>query len=177
LKGGQIGSIKPAGRLLQLSQSKRGNMQLFFEDYLLNLQELHNDILNALKDLPPTALDWSPAENVNSINVLVVHTAGAQRFLIGEAVAGEPANRDREAEFKVRGLDVEALTQRLNESFEYIRTVLDGLTVDDLAAVHDFRGRERSVAWILGHALKHTATHMGHIQLMCQVWEMYGKKM
>jgi hypothetical protein len=105
----------------------------------------------------------------------VVHTTGAQRFLIGEAVGGDPANRDREAEFKVQGLDVDALTQRINESYAYIRSVLDGLTVDDLAAVRDFRGRERSVAWILGHALKHTATHMGHIQLMRQVWEMYGE--
>ena len=152
-------------------------MQPFFEDYLLNLQELHNDILNALKDLPPTALDWSPAENVNSINVLVVHTVGAQRFLIGEAVGGHSADRDRDAEFEAHGLDVETLTQRLNESFEYVRSVLDGLTVDDLASVREFRGRERSVAWILGHALKHTAAHMGHIQLMRQVWEMYGKKM
>jgi uncharacterized damage-inducible protein DinB len=150
-------------------------MQPYFEDYLLNLQELHDDILNALKDLPPAALDWSPTPDVNSINVLVVHTTGAQRFLIGEAVGGDPANRDREAEFKVQGLDVDALTQRINESYAYIRSVLDGLTVDDLAAVRDFRGRERSVAWILGHALKHTATHMGHIQLMRQVWEMYGE--
>jgi uncharacterized damage-inducible protein DinB len=150
-------------------------MDSFFEDYLWNLIELHNDILDALKDLPPAALDWSPAAEINSIVALVVHTVGAQRFLIGEAVASDPANRDREAEFKVRGLDVEALAQHLNASLEYIRSVLEGLTVDDLAAMRDFRGRERSVAWILGHALKHTATHMGHIQLMRQVWELYGK--
>jgi uncharacterized damage-inducible protein DinB len=150
-------------------------MQSYFEDYLLNLQELHNDILNALNDLPPAALDWSPAPDVNSINVLVVHTTGAQRFLIGEAVGGDPANRDREAEFKVQGLDAEALIQRLNKSYEYIRSVLDDLTVDDLATLRDFRGNKKSVAWILGHALKHTATHMGQIQLMHQVWEMYGK--
>jgi len=151
-------------------------MQTYFEDYLLNLQELHSDILNALKNLPVAALDWSPAADVNSINVLVVHTVGAQRFLVGESVAGDPANRDRDAEFKVHGLDAEALAQHLNESFEYVRSVLAGLTVEDLASVRDFRGRERSVAWILGHALKHTAIHQGHIQLMRQFWELYGGK-
>jgi len=151
-------------------------MQTYFEDYLQNLQELHSDILNALKNLPVAALDWSPAADVNSINVLVVHTVGAQRFLVGESVAGDPANRDRDAEFKVHGLDAEALAQRLNESFEYVRSVLAGLTVEDLASVRDFRGRERSVAWILGHALKHTAIHLGHIQLMRQFWELYGGK-
>jgi uncharacterized damage-inducible protein DinB len=151
-------------------------MQPFFEDYLLNLKELHNDILSALKDLPPAALDWSPAADVNSINVLVIHTTGAQRFLIGEAVGGDPAHRDREAEFKVHGMGAEVLVQRLDDSFEYVRTVLDRLTVEDLAVRRVFRGSDRSVAWILDHALKHTATHMGHIQLMRQMWEMYGKE-
>ena len=150
-------------------------MQPYFEDYLQNMQELHNDILNTLKDLPPAALDWSPAVEMNSINVLVTHTVGAQRFWIGEALAGDPANRDREAEFKVHGLDANELVQRLNKSFEYIRATLESRTVDDLAGMRETSGRERSVAWILGHALKHTATHMGHIQLMRQLWEMYGE--
>ena len=149
-------------------------MQPFFEAYLLNLRELHNDILNALKDLPSAALDWSPAAEVNSIDALVIHTVGAQRFLIGEVVGGNPANRDREAEFRVHGLEAESLTQRLNESYEYIHDVLENLTLDDLNASRDFRGCQTTVAWVLGHALKHTATHMGHIQLMRQVWEMYG---
>ena len=46
-------------------------MEPYFEDYLLNLGELHNDILNVLKDLPPEALDWSPGQDVNSLTVLV----------------------------------------------------------------------------------------------------------
>ena len=150
-------------------------MQPYFEDYLLNLKELHKDILNALNGLPPVALDWSPAPDVNSINVLVVHTVGAQRFLIGEIVAGEPATRDRDAEFQVQGLNAETLTRYLNESFEFIRSTLNNLNLNDLTSQRNFRGRETSVAWVLGHALKHTATHMGHIQLMRQIWELYGE--
>lgn len=150
-------------------------MQPFFEDYLLNLNELHSEIIRALENLPPAALDWSPAADMNSINVLVTHIIGAQRFWIGEAVAGDPAYRDREAEFKVRGLDADTLVQRLNESYAYARSILEGLSVDDLAGIRDLRERERSVAWILGHALKHTAIHVGHIQLMRQLWEIYGE--
>ena len=150
-------------------------MQPYFEDYLLIIQELYDDILNTLKDLPPVALDWSPAADMNSINVLVTHTVGAQRFLIGEAVAGDPANRDREAEFKVHGLEKDILVQRLTDSLAYLRSALEGFTIVDLASMRDFRGRQRSVAWILSHALKHTAAHMGHIQLMRQLWELYGQ--
>jgi uncharacterized damage-inducible protein DinB len=150
-------------------------MQPFFEDYLLNLGELHNDIIDALKGLPLAALEWSPAADINSIDVLVVHTVGAQRFLIGEAVGGDPGNRDREAEFQVHGLDADVLTQRLNQSLEYIRSVLERLTVEDISSPRDFREGKRSVGWILDHALKHTATHMGHVQLMRQLWELYGE--
>jgi len=149
-------------------------METYFKHYLLNLKELHNDFHTALKDLPPAAMDWSPAPDVNSVNVLVVHTVGAQRFLIGEVVAGEPPTRDRDAEFKVRGLDAESLAQRLSESFEYVRSVLDGLTMDNLSDPCNFRGQDTTVAWVLGHALKHTATHLGHIQLMRQFWKLYG---
>jgi len=150
-------------------------MESYFEDYLWNLKELHKDILDAIKDLPPAALDWSPAAEMNSISALVVHTVGAQRFLIGEVVADEPADRDREAEFKVHGVDAGELAQRLNDSFEYIRSALEGLPADELAKMRGFRGRERSVAWITGHTLKHTATHMGQIQLMRQLWKIYGE--
>ena len=150
-------------------------MQTVFEDYLQNIEELHNEIQNKLKDLPPDALDWSPTADMNSINALVVHTVGAQRFMIGEVVAGDPAHRDRDAEFKVRGLEKNELIRRLNNSFKSIKTALETMSVDSLAETRDFRGKTRTVAWIFGHALKHTATHMGHIQLMRQFWEMYGK--
>jgi len=151
-------------------------MQSYFEDYLSNLNDLHSEILDALSELSPAALDWSPAEDVNSINVLVVHTTGAQRFWIGEVLGGDPAHRDRESEFKVHGLEKATLEQRLNDSLAYVRSTLEDLTVEDLAATRQRPDRERSVAWILGHVLKHTATHLGHIQLMCQLWELYGDK-
>ena len=149
-------------------------MQTYFENYLQNLKELHTDMINAFQELPPAALDWSPVKDMNSISVLIVHTVGAQRFLIGEIVAGDTLNRDRDAEFKVSGLDVAALKNHLNESFEYIRSVLNGLTADDLTSPRDFRGRDTTVSWVLGHALKHTATHLGHIQVTRQFWELYG---
>jgi uncharacterized damage-inducible protein DinB len=150
-------------------------MQPFFEDYLLNLNELHDEILNALKDLPPAALDWSPDAGINSINVLVTHTVGSQRYWIGEVVAGDPANRDREAEFQVHGLEKDTLVQRLIDSLAYVRTALEGLTLEELSSPRDLPRGGRSVAWVLGHALKHTATHVGHVQLTRQLWEMYGK--
>ncbi|MBK8022340.1 MAG: hypothetical protein IPK19_13175 [Chloroflexi bacterium] len=44
-----------------------------------------------------------PGEDMNSLVVLVVHTTGSARFWIGEVGVGDPAYRDRPAEFQAKG--------------------------------------------------------------------------
>jgi uncharacterized damage-inducible protein DinB len=148
-------------------------MQTFYADCLNNLQELHNDVVKALEGLPAEALDWSPKADVNSITVLIVHLTGSQRFLFGEVIGGQDVHRDREAEFQVKGHTPDQLTQRLTDSLEYIKVVLEGLTLADLEAKRMFRTREVTVGWVIGHALKHTATHLGNIQVMHDLWDQF----
>lgn len=148
-------------------------MQTFYADCLNNLQELHEDVVKALGGLPPEALDWSPKPGVNSITTLVVHMTGAERFLFGEVIGGLAMNRDREAEFRARGLEPGALTQRLRDSRTFIADVLEPLTLADLETKRLLRSHERTVGWVIGHALKHTATHLGHIQVMRDLWEQF----
>ena len=62
-------------------------MQSFFTNYLSNLQELHNDIRSTLEGLPQKALDWTPGFGINSLNVLVAHLTGAERYWLGDVVA------------------------------------------------------------------------------------------
>ena len=141
-------------------------MQRYFEDYMNNLNELHSDIENAMDGLTPAALDWVPQPGMNSIGVMVFHLTGAERYLIGEVITGDKSNRDRDAEFKVQGMELNALLKRLADNRTYISGVLEGLTLTDLETRRMFRHqREVTVGWLLGHALKHTATHMGQIQL------------
>jgi hypothetical protein len=147
-------------------------MQTFFEDWLNNLQELHGDIEKALDGLPPAALDWTPQPGMNSLVAMVVHVTGAERFLIGDVIAGDASNRDRESEFKARDLQPAALVKRLADSRAYIASVLEKLMLADLETKRPFRNqREVTVGWVLGHALKHTATHLGHVQLMRDLWD------
>ena len=44
-----------------------------------------------------------------AIAVMVFHLTGAERFLIGEVITGDNSNRDRDAEFKVHGMELTAL--------------------------------------------------------------------
>jgi hypothetical protein len=140
---------------------------------MFNLRELHKDIENALDGLPLEALDWSPKPGVNPITVLIVHLTGSQRFLFGEVIGGQDIHRDREAEFGAKGLAPDELKQRLSDNLTYIAEVLEPLTLADLESKRMFRTREVTVGWVIGHALSHTATHLGHIQVMRDLWDQF----
>jgi uncharacterized damage-inducible protein DinB len=145
----------------------------FFEAYLDRLQELHEDIEKALEGLPQAGLDWLPGKEMNSIAVLVVHLAGAERYWIGDVLGGDPSNRNRDMEFQVHGLSGQDLKDRLSDSLAYIRNQVSALNLQDLAAQRTsqrYREGEVSVAWSLLHVLEHTALHLGHIQVARQLW-------
>lgn len=153
-------------------------MQSFFVNYLSNLQEFHDEIRKAIKGLPQHALDWNYSPDMNSMNVLVVHLIGAERYWIGDVIAGEPSGRDRESEFMVRGLSEIELLEKLNEIENYIQRKLEAFTLQevDVSRISPRNSREVTVGWALCHTLKHTAVHVGHIQITHQLWEKQQTK-
>jgi uncharacterized damage-inducible protein DinB len=148
-------------------------MEAFYADWLSNLQELHDDVAKTIEGLPPEALDWSPKEGVNSITVLIVHLTGSQRFHFAEVIGGQDIHRDRDAEFRAQGFTIEELTKRLGDNIVYITGELKKLTITDLERKCMFRTRDTTIGWVLGHSLKHTATHLGHIQVMRDLWQQF----
>ena len=145
----------------------------FFADYVDNLADLHTDMMKAVRHLPAEALDWVPFPEGNSLSVLMVHTAGAEKFWIGDVVANESSGRDRPEEFRVRNLTLQDLEARLNESLGYAELVVGKLELEVMEAkrIDPRNGQEVTVAWALAHALKHTALHLGHIQITRQLWD------
>ena len=148
-------------------------MKLFFADFFERLSEQHEGFKDALEGLPPEALDWRPGPEMNSIAVLVTHTAGAQRYWIGEVAGQDPASRHRPSEFEASNQSVESLTRRLDEVLAHSQQVLSQLEMEDLQEIrHDFLFDDNvSVAWCLAHALDHTALHLGHVQITRQLWD------
>jgi uncharacterized damage-inducible protein DinB len=147
-------------------------MQTFFAEYLVLLKRCHDDIVQAVEGLPSAALDWTPGREMNSIGVLMTHIIGSERYMIGDIAALESSNRDREAEFQVHGLELDALKQRLTDNLEYARTVVEKMSLQDLESKRVLpSGREYTVAWALLHGLEHATLHLGQIQLTRQLWE------
>jgi len=148
-------------------------MQTFFKEYINLLQDCHNNILQALEGLPQAALDWTPGQDMNSISVLIFHTTGSVRFWIGDIAAQEPSNRDRDAEFKVHGVEADILRKRLADNLEYAHNTLNKFTIQDLETkrISAMDGSEYKMAWVLLHALEHATLHLGQIQITRQLWE------
>ena len=148
-------------------------MQTFFTNYVSLLQDCHNDILEALKGLPPAALDWTPGPDMNSISVLVFHLTGAERYWIGDVAAQDPKERDRDAEFRVRAVGVDILKKRLADNLEYARNTLTSFTIQDLETtrISARDGQSYTVGWALLHALEHASLHLGQIQITRQLWD------
>ena len=151
-------------------------MQSFFENYLDLLQDCHNGILQALEGLPQSALDWVPGQDMNSIAVLLAHITGSERYWIGDIAAQESSNRNRDAEFRVRGVEVDVFRKKLADNLDYARNVLEKMSLKDLesARVSPNNEREYTVAWALLHALEHATSHLGQIQITRQLWEQRG---
>ena len=148
-------------------------MHVILNAYLERLEALHSDIWRAIAGLPPEALDWLPGPGMNSLSVLVVHLAGAERYWIGDMAGEDSSGRVREAEFQVKGLKVEMLATLLTDTLIHSRKVLENLTVDDLGSGRSSArdGETYTVAWCLVHALEHTGLHLGQIQITREIWE------
>lgn len=148
-------------------------MHEFFESYYDRLKTLHREVSEAIADLPEDALDWEPAPSINSLTVLVVHLTGAERYWIGDVAGQDPSGRVRSEEFETRGWGAAELQERLEQTLAHSYGVLQQLTVEDLDVSRSSSqdGKTYSVAWALAHALEHTALHLGHIQIVRDLWQ------
>ncbi|MCA9972879.1 MAG: DinB family protein [Anaerolineales bacterium] len=149
-------------------------MEPILADILERLQALHHDLQQAVTGLPPAALNWQPGPEMNSLAVLITHLAGAERYWIGDMAGQEPSGRVRQTEFQARAADPAELSRLLDDTLAHSTAVLQRLTLADLARsvpspAHG--GGSFRVAWCIAHALEHTAVHLGHVQLLRQLWE------
>lgn len=152
-------------------------MHQIFEPTYTILSSLRNEAADVLMNLPQDALDWKPAEHMSSIGVLVAHLAGSTSYWITDVAGQIDTKRNRDAEFQVKGEDGAALLARLDAALESARQTLDTFDVTDLTLERIARrdGRQVTVAWCMSHAVEHFGVHVGHLQVMRDMWNL-GKR-
>ena len=148
-------------------------METFFEDTLERLMDLHREIEECLMALPAEALNWVPGEGMNSLAVLATHTAGAERYWIGDMLARDPSERIRAEEFEVADASAPELIERLRGALVHSELTIANLKTADLAEKRQSPVHKRyfSVSWCILHTLDHTAQHLGHMQITRQLWD------
>ncbi len=152
-------------------------MERLFQDMLERFETIHKVIETAVADLPAEALDWKPGPDMNSIAVILAHTAGAWRYWGGDVAGDLPSGRVRAEEFETFKVDAAEMLGRLSKALDTTRQVLGQLAPPRLgeARTAGMFNEERTVGWALLHVLEHTALHAGHIQLTRQLWDQRGE--
>jgi len=145
------------------------------QNYLTDLKELRDQAKTLLEGLPQDALDWRPIQGegelaTNSLAVIAAHLAGSETFWMKEIIGRQPIQRNREAEFATRGVEVAKLKARLDTAAKSAEEVLSSLTETQLEESRKFRDRPVTVRWCILHVIEHMATHIGHMQLTRQLW-------
>ena len=145
------------------------------DNYINRLDDLHNQVSSLIAELPAEALNWRPIEGMddhttNSLAVLTAHLAGAEHFWIAEVIGGQPATRDREAEFAMVAAAPAEILQILERISQETKQVLSTLGESDLNDTRQVKGRTVSVRWSILHVIDHTSLHLGHMQITYQLW-------
>ena len=149
--------------------------------YLTTLNELQDQIKSLLEGVPQEALDWRPIQGegelaTNSLAAVITHLAGSETYLMKEIIGRQPVQRDREAEFVTRGVNVSALKTRLEAAAKNAEEVLSPMTEGQLDEGRKLRDRQVTGRWSILHVIEHTAQHVGHMQLTRQLWLAKSKK-
>ena len=93
-------------------------MEQLFQDFLERFETIHKAIETAVVDLPADALDWKPGPDMNSIAVILAHTAGAWRYWSGDIAGDLPSGRVRAEEFETHNVDATEMLSRLRAALD-----------------------------------------------------------
>jgi hypothetical protein len=142
-------------------------LTILAREIIVQLEGLSDEELNTLVPLP----------DANTLAALATHTLGAGQYWTLTLVAGQAIPRDRPAEFRAVSHGPE-LIARFEGWVAALHTMLATLPPEALGPLPDPPvGRRLQAighAPITGrdcllHAVEHTATHLGHIQLTRQL--------
>ena len=125
----------------------------------------------ALAQVPDEALNHAPADDANSIAVIVRHIGGnlVSRYTDFLATDGEKPWRNRDGEFEGGPFTRAEVDEAWTTGWTTLERELAKLTEADLTKTVTIRSGELSVHEALCRTLAHTAMHVGQIILLARV--------
>jgi hypothetical protein len=136
---------------------------------------------SSIEDLPDEAMDWKPLPDSSSLAVLVVHSITATRFFLragSGAVGSLAAYRagERAEAFRTAGIGSRGLLEMIAVFRDEAAAIVARGTNEHLSAPVEFIAADdmpvpvRNGAGTLFAAIAHLREHVGHVQLMHDLW-------
>ena len=159
---------------------KSGNSEftkLFLLESRRSIEEYHLPrLIQCLKLLPEKDIWWRPNTASNSVGNLVLHLSGNVRQWIISGLGEEQDTRNRDREFAERGpVSRRELTVLIRETVGEATKILNHLTEDSLASIHDIQGFHVSGTYAVSQVAWHFAYHTGQIIFITK-WKL-GKNL
>jgi hypothetical protein len=135
----------------------------------------------AIEDLPEEAMDWKPLPDANSFAVLVVHSITATRFFLraGSGETGSLADYRagaRAEAFRTAGVGKQEILGAIGAFRDEAAGIVAAGTEEHLSARIELIAEDnlpvpvRNGAGTLFAAIAHLREHVGHVQLMHDLW-------
>ena len=136
---------------------------------------------SSIEDVPDAALDWKPLPTANSMAVLVVHAITSTRFFLGagsgkaSSMTDYRANARAEA-FRTAGVSKRQLLDMIDAFAAEAETIVAAGTEADVSGTVSLPTNDnlpvpdRNGAGTLMAAIAHLREHVGHLQLMHDLW-------
>jgi hypothetical protein len=134
---------------------------------------------DAVAGLPDEAVQWAPLPNASSMNVLVMHSITSSRFFLGCGAGKKTSRRhyleaDRVAAFQSKGASTAGLLAVLDAAaieFRHLLGEAPASALSEVLAWPDEYPEERLTGIeCLFRAIGHLREHVGHAQLMRDLW-------
>jgi hypothetical protein len=136
------------------------------------LRQLHDEFRMLVSRCDEATLNAVPCPGANSIATIITHVVGSEAETL-RSIAGVPAERDRDAEFRRGTQSVESVLQLLDEADELVAALGPALTTSHLDAPIALPTLPASdtrpgITWLIGN-LGHAREHLGHASLTKQL--------
>ncbi len=119
-----------------------------------------NKLVQLAEAIPAEQYSWRPMEGVRSVGEVVGHVTGGSYFLMGMAGAKAPEGAQQDFEHMTSKAD---LIRALQQSIEFTRAAMRGMTAADLDAPATIFGRQTTKREVCLLTLSHTHEHLGQL--------------
>jgi hypothetical protein len=161
-----------------MTPTHKGALQIVRESFAF--------LRSAVDDMPEDSLEWKPLPSANSVSVLVAHSITATRFFLNAGVGAPGSMTDyrsteRAEAFRTRGLSKADLLARIDAFNVEAEAILSSGIEAHLERTIELPTSDglpvptRNGAGSLMAAIGHLREHVGHVQLMHDLY-LAGKR-